>query len=181
MIRIWILLFLLLHVGQAKSTQAFLEDFKKANYAEVCTNGLRHYYGGRKTEMFVAMVGTACAYEDNINPLGLLQRNLVNSPDARETASYFATLVLQKRLLYQFMLDDVNLAHLTLPYSNHILSLVITHIADNSYKVLSTSPKMIKISDGANTISVSISDDQPRKVLVDVYEGSTLQKRHWFQ
>lgn len=179
--RLLLLFFLLLTLLEAKSTPAFVKDFQNADYNEVCTNGLKHYYGGRKNEMFVAMVGTACAYIDNINPLGMLQRNLVSTPDARETASYFATLVLQKRLLYQFMLDDLELGQLALPYSNHILSLVIANVVDKNYKVLSQAPKMIKISDGSKNIIISISDDTPRRVLVDVYEGSTLTKRHWFQ
>lgn len=179
--RIFIIFFLLTGLVNAKSTKAFLKDFNAGNYKEVCKNGLNHYYGGRKTEMFVAMVGTACAYVDNINPLGLLQKNLVSSADARETASYFATLLLQKRLIYQFMLDDINVTRLTLPYSNHILSLVFTNLAEKNYKILSKKPKMIKIIDGEKNILVSISDDTPHKILIDVYEGSVLTKRHWFQ
>lgn len=175
------ILFLISGFLQAKSTRAFVEDFKAGNYAEVCRNGLKHYYGGRKDEIFVTMVGTSCAYVDNINPLGMLQKNLIGSAGARETASYFSALVLQKRLLYQFMLDDTKLDYLTLPYSSHILSLIMSHVSSGNYKTLSTSPKMIKIIDGEKTILLSVSDDEKHKILVDVYEKATLVKRHWFQ
>lgn len=165
----------------AKTTSDFIEAFRAGDYELVCREGLETYYGGRNDEMFVIMVGTACARIDNINPLGMLQRNLVSTASARETASYFATLVLQKRLLYQFMIDHTAITSLHLPYSNHILSIVFERIANGSYTWVSDAPKMIKVFDGDKSMIISVSDDEPKKILIDEYQGDTLVKRRWFQ
>lgn len=159
----------------------YIEMFKAGHYDIVCKEGLESYYGGRNDEMFVRMVGTACARIDNINPLGMLQRNLVSSKSARETASYFATLVLQKRLIYQFMIDDIKIASLQLPYSNHLLSIVFERIANGSYEKLSDDPKVIKVYDGDKSMVISVSDDEPKRILIDEYQGDKLIRHRWFQ
>ena len=180
--RVFLLTFIFLfgHL-QAKSTEAFIEDFKDKKFSNVCQEGLEYYYGGRQDEMFVTLVGIACANVDNINPLGTIQAKLVSTKEARENASYFTSLLLAKRLIYQFMIDDISLKHLQLPKSNHILSFVFEHLSSGDFVYLSKDPKMIKIDDENKSVLISVSDDEVKKVLIDEYEGSTLKKRHWFQ
>ena len=156
-------------------------DFGKKNYKKVCKEGLKKYYGGKEDEMFVAMVGLSCAEVDNINPLGFLQKKLVQSLSARETASYFSSLVLQKRLLYQFMIDDIDMSNLSLPLSEHILSKIFEKISHNEYEIIINSPKMIKIELESKTLMISISDDEVIKILVDEYVDGDLKIRHWYQ
>jgi hypothetical protein len=127
------------------------------------------------------LVGISCAKVDRINILGMLQRSLVSTESSRENASYFATLILQKRLIYQFMIDDVDISHLTLPSSRHLLSRVFEHLSSKEYTVLSKRPKLIEINDHGRKIIVSISDDEPIKVLIDEYTSSGELKRHWYQ
>jgi hypothetical protein len=105
----------------------------------------------------------------------------VSTESSRENASYFATLILQKRLIYQFMIDDVDISHLTLPSSRHLLSRVFEHLSSKEYTVLSQRPKLIEINDHGRKIIVSISDDEPIKVLIDEYTSSGELKRHWYQ
>jgi hypothetical protein len=47
--------------------------------------------------------------------------------------------------------------------------------------VLSKRPKLIEINDHGRKIIVSISDDEPIKVLIDEYTSSGELKRHWYQ
>ncbi len=161
--------------------EEFIKQFRAGQYDKVCQKGLDHYYAGRTEEMFVMLVGTACARVDNINPLGMMQRNLVSTKSARETASYFSTLVLQKRLVYQFMIDGTPISSLKLPYSNHVISIIFDQLANESYIQLSEEPKMIKVFDGDKTMIVSVSDDEPIRILVDEYKDGKVVKRRWFQ
>ncbi|WP_345992094.1 hypothetical protein [Sulfurimonas sp. HSL-1716] len=165
----------------AKTTEEFIKEFKNKKYDIVCTDGLKQYYGGRQDELFISMVGIACANIDNINPLGTMQSKLVSTKESRETASYFASLLLSKRLIYQFMIDDISLKALQLPKSNHILSFVFEHLGSGNFVYINKNPKMIKIDDGGKSVLLSVSDDEVKKVLIDEYKGATLIKRHWFQ
>lgn len=142
---------------------------------------MRLYYGGYTDENFVSLVGVSCAKVDRINLLGMLQRSLVGSKSSRENASYFSTLILQKRLIYQFMIDGLDVANLTLPASTHLLSRVFEQLSAGNYKVLSTSPKLVELDANGRKIILSLSDDEPVKVLIDEYTTGGELERHWYQ
>ncbi len=166
---------------QAKDIQPYIDDFKAKQYDRVCSKGMQAYYGGYVEENFVSLVGVSCAKVDRINLLGMLQRSLVNTKESRENSSYFSTLILQKRLIYQFMIDDLALDNLKLPASNHLLSRVFTQLSLKNYKVLSTVPKLVEVDDNGRRIILSVSDDRPIKVMIDEYGKDGELKRHWYQ
>lgn len=166
---------------EARNIRPFIEDFKAKKYDEVCDKGMHLYYGGYTDENFVSLVGVSCAEVDRINLLGMLQRSLVGSKSSRENASYFSTLLLQKRLIYQFMIDDLDVGELRLPASTHLLSRVFEQLSAGNYKVLSSSPKLVELDANGRKIILSLSDDEPIKVLIDEYTIAGELERHWYQ
>lgn len=166
---------------QARDITPFIEDFKAKKYNRICDKGGKLFYGGYRDENFVSLVGVSCAKVDRINILGMLQRSLVETPSSRENASYFSTLILQKRLIYQFMIDDLDLQHLRLPTSTHLLSRVFEHLNAGQFEVISEEPKLVEINSNGRRIILSVSDDTPRKVLIDEYTASGELERHWYQ
>ena len=180
--RYFSLILLLLFVNiNAKTTDQLIQDFKQKKYYSVCQEGLNEFRAGRQEEKFLAIVGTACANIDNINPLGTFQGKMISTRDSRETSAYFVSLLLEKKLIYYFMLDDISLAHLQLPVSAHILSFVFEHLGSGKFVYTSKNPKIIKIEDANRSILVSTSNDEPKKVFIDEYNGATLLKRHTYQ
>lgn len=165
--------------GEAAQTQRLAALYKKGEFLQVCRSGIREYYAGRQEAPFAAMVGMACAKSDMINPLAELQRHLVDTPVLRSSATFFSTLVLAKRLLYQHFVDGVSLEPFVLPKYEHILSVVYDHVNRGAYKEMDGG--MIRIEHGGRNIFVSVSDDEPARILVDEYEGATLLHRHWYQ
>jgi len=153
--------------------------YRNGDYKRACKEGMRQYYAGKKEEHFAAMVGMACAKTDAINALGTLQRNLVGSAALRGSATYFSTLVLAKRLLYQHFVDGIGVDAYVLPKYDHILSIVFDHVRRGDFKRMGE--KMVRIEYGNKTILVSVSDDVPARLLVDEYEGAKLLHRHWYQ
>jgi len=166
---------------EARDISSFINDFKAKKYNKVCEKGSKLYYGGYTDENFVSLVGISCAKVDRINILGMLQRSLVNSSSSRENSSYFSSLILQKRLIYQFMIDDLNLAHLKLPASSHLLSRVFEQLSNENYTLLSSSPKLVEINANGRKFILSVSDDIPKKVLIDEYKSDGALERHWYQ
>lgn len=153
--------------------------YKDGEYKKVCREGMAQYYLGHDEPHFAAMIGMACAKVDEINPLGALQRNLVDTPALRSAATFFSTLVLEKRLLYQHFIDGVAVEGYTLPKYDHILSVVYDHISRGDF--VQMGEQMVRIEEGKHNIFVSVSDDDPVRILVDEYEGAKLLHRHWFQ
>jgi hypothetical protein len=160
-------------------TGTIVSLYEKGAYADVCKKGVILYYRGNNEPHFAAMVGMACAKVDEINPLGALQRGLVDTPALRRTATYFAALVLEKRLLYQHFIDGLDIEPYTLPKYDHILSIVFDHVSRGDYKKISGN--MLRIDDKGRQIFVSVSDDDPVRILVDEYNGAKRFQRHWFQ
>ncbi len=173
--------FLFLWNLEARDIKPYIEDFKAKKYNQVCERGMSAYYGGYNEENFVSLVGVSCAKVDRINLLGMLQRSLVQTKESRETSSYFSTLIIQKRLIYQFMIDDLALDHLKLPSSNHLLSRVFDQLSLKNFRVLSTSPKLVEINDNGRRVILSLSDDEPIKVMMDEYSYTGELTRHWYQ
>lgn len=174
--------FLFLHVTlHAISEHSVLEKFKEGKYESVCKEGMALFYTGHEEEFFVTMVASACAKSDNLNPLGLLQAKLVNSESARESAVMFSALIMQKRILYHYMIDGMDLSEYSFAYSSHILSLIFSHLKSGEFTLMSEDPKMLKFSEGNREVFVSVSDDEVKKILVDEYEDSRLIMRHWYQ
>lgn len=160
-------------------TEAIVSLYKHGEYKQVCKQGMREYYRGNKEAHFAAMIGMACARSDAINPLGILQRSLVTTPALRGSATYFSTLILAKRLLYQHFIDGIALDAFVLPKYDHVLSIVFDHIARHDFNTIGDG--MIRIEEGNRSILVSVSDDRPARLLVDEYSGAKLLRRHWYQ
>ena len=126
----WIVLFLAFYsTMHAYSYNDVLRDYEAKNYDKVCSQGNSFLIRNDKNENILIAIGDACARTDAINPLGVVVKNLVTTKENRESGSYFATLLLQKKLIYQFMNDDINLKELRLPRTEHVLSRVFEELA----------------------------------------------------
>jgi hypothetical protein len=166
---------------ESASIDSLVKSFGDRDFKTVCQDGMRKYDGGNRDEDFLGMVGVACAEIDYINPLAVLQKSLRSTKAGRNNASYFATLILQKKLLYQFMIDDVDLGYLRVPDTNHILSIVFKYLVLKQYKVISENPKSLEIEDGDRKIKLNVSNDNPQKVIVDIYKGGNKIGSHWYR
>ena len=167
--------------AQGKDISSFINDFKAEKYNQVCEKGSSLYYGGYADENFVSLVGVSCAKVDRINVLGMFQRSLVSTKSSRENASYFSTLILQKRLIYQFMIDGLVLSNLKLPASNHLLSRVFEQLSQGQFTIVSETPKLVEINENGRRVILSVSDDEPKRVLIDEYTTTGELERHWYQ
>ncbi len=166
---------------EAKSIEDLVKAFQNRDFKIVCQDGMKKFNDGNRDEDFLGMVGVACAEIDYINPLATLQKSLRSTKAGRNNASYFATLILQKKLLYQFMIDGLDLGYLRVPDTGHILSIIFKNLVLKKYKVTSSDPKRIEIIDGEKRIELSIADTSPKKVIVDVFKDGKKIEHHWYR
>ncbi len=170
-----------LTVLDAKSIDELINDFQKKNFRSVCNEGSVKIDRGNKDEDFIGIVGVACAEIDAINKLAIIQNELKSTRAGRNNGSYFSTLVLQKKLLYQFMVDDIDLGYLRVPDTNHILSIVFKYIVLKKYNIVSDNPKEIQIIDGELKINLFMSRESQPKMMIDVYKNGSLESQHWYR
>lgn len=161
----------------AYSYSEILKDYEAKNYEKICSQGSSLLSGNEKNENILIAVGDACAKVDAINPLGNVVKNLVSTQSYRESGSYFATLILQKKLIYQFMHDKINLKELRLPRTEHVLSRVFEELAKGNY---TEKEKKVEIKTSEFEYLLWLSNDNPKKVYIDEIKNGKLVHRHWY-
>ncbi len=170
-------LLLIYSYGFAYSEQQLVADYKNSDFEKVCIDGT---ILNSKNEDILSLVGNACLKIDNINPLGIIIKRLVSTPRYRANASYFATILLQKKLIYQFMNDGINISNMRLPRTANILSVVFENLAKKNYKVLEKSSKKIEIVLKNRRYILWKTRDKQVKVIIDEYRDGKFFKRHWY-
>lgn len=161
----------------AYSYTDILKDYEAKNFEKICNEGTNLIIKNERNEQILVAIGDACAKVDSINPLGYVVKNLVSTKEYRESGSYFATLVLQKKLIYQFMNDSINLKELKLPRTDHVLSRVFEQLSKGNYEVVE---KRIEITTPEMNYLLWLSDDATKKVYIDEHKEGKLVKRHWY-
>lgn len=161
----------------AYSYNDILKDYEGKNYEKICSQGSSLLLNNEKNENILVAIGDACAKIDAINPLGSVVKNLISTQEYRESGSYFATLILQKKLIYQFMNDQINLQELRLPRTEHVLSRVFEELAKGNY-AQNNQKIEIKVSD--KEYLLWLSNDNPKKVYIDELKNGKLMYRHWY-
>jgi hypothetical protein len=153
----------------------FKNEFLKKNYKEVCEEGMSRYFKGNRDEKFLSLVGVACVNSDSFNPLGYLVKDLKKTKEGRNNALYFANMIFQKKLLYAYMMDNIDITYYKTAQTSNILSLVIHAISSNEFSKVEDN---ILIKNNAYLYKVYLSGD---KVFIDKYDKTNLIERHWYR
>lgn len=156
---------------------SFLHAYKQGDSESTCRFGRQLYRANIRDENILIAAGQACAKEDFIDFVSVLQQRLGKSPESRQAAVYFSSLVLQKRLIFQFMLEDVDLSPYALPVTDHILSRVFEAIKNGEYSLIAERPKHIQIGTQEDFLDVYIT----KKVCVDHYKDNKKIREHRYR
>ena len=160
------------------SKNDLLLDYQNGQYQKVCSVWSELIVAQERDENIFTAVGDACAREDSINSLCNVIKYLVSTKEHRESGSYFATLVLQKKLIYQFMLDGISLKELKLPRTDHLLSKVFEQLSAQNYVI--DEDKNVIIQTPEIIYAIWLDESKPRKMYIDEMKDNKLVKRHWF-
>lgn len=169
-------------VGLSLSLSAYtkedmIKDYENKEYEKVCLKRASYYKNSGNDEKLLTIIGDSCAKIDYINPLGYVVRGLVSTPEFRENGSYFATLILQKKLIYQFMNDGIDLKNLRLPQSKHVLSVVFENLAIKNYTKVN---EKLLIKTNQKEYKVWIDNQKKRVVHIDEYVDGKKIKTHGY-
>ncbi len=161
--------------AQAYSYSDVLRDYAAKDYEKVCREGAVYINKNDKNEQVLVAIGDSCAKTDMINPLSNIARLLVSTKEYREAGSYFATLMLQKKLIYQFMLDKTDLKDLRLPTTDHLLSRVFIELSKGNYK---ENDGQIEIENGNMQYTMWVEKGGISKVYIDEKKEGVLIQKH---
>lgn len=135
----FLLIFGLNIVIHADVPSQMFQLYQKGDYSASCNLGLLHFKQFQSNEAHLSLYAFACLKADQIDRLNTPLMLLNQTPEARANASYFAMLVLQKKLLFQALYDNTPLKSLKLPTSSHLISKIFT-----LYQINPQSEKSVK-------------------------------------
>ncbi|MEA2111483.1 MAG: hypothetical protein U9P71_05490 [Campylobacterota bacterium] len=153
---------------QADVYDDFSKHLKDKNYESACQVGKKIFFNQERDEKFLALIGQACLKADYIDTLAMIQSRLRESESARKNSALFSSIVLQKRLIYQFMYDSTDISTLALPISNHPLSHAFIAIRDKTYSLISKDPKVIEFFKEDRKYKLYIDPDKNGKVTIEI-------------
>ena len=149
-----------------------LTDFKNKNYQKICN--IKNI-NTIKNEKLLSLIGIGCVKIDRLYLLPFIIRKLKHTKIGRLNSIYLLTIYMQKKLLYSYFFDNLNLSSFNLPDTDYIISHVFYEIKHNNYKKL------------GNIYVIQYGDEiykvykKGTKLFVDEYKDNKLIKRHWFR
>lgn len=182
--KLLIVVLLLLTATFAQDNLArFVKAYKDKDMSLACSLGRQVYRSNVRDEKILIAAGHACAEDDFIDFIGVLQQRLGSTATSRRATVYFSTLLLKKRLITEYMHEDVDLSPYTLPLTDHILSKVFEAIKNKNFILIADtdpskkgSKKHLRIGDTKDYIDVYLQT----KIYVDVYqEGKKIQEHRY--
>lgn len=107
--------------------------YTRGKYKQACNRGLSMFQAYKKDGNFLMLYGMSCLEADYIDRLAVPITGLRDNRSERQNASFFATILLQKKLLYHALLDQIDLHDLKLPETGYILSEVFSMYVKKKY------------------------------------------------
>lgn len=154
--------------------------YEKQEYDKACDYAVKYFEKNKNSEKYLTLYGLSCVETDKIYRIATPMIRLGKTPSARANASYFATILLQKQLLKQALIDGKKLDDLVLPTTNFVLSKIFNMYVNKQY---SLSNDIYKFQDEIHqdkSYKVYIKSDQKEKVdmVIDVYKEDKFIKRY---
>ncbi len=171
MVRYILISLLIFSTVYADKYNKFLKHLNDKNYEKACRVGKQIIYADEKDEKLLSLIAQSCLKCDYIYALSMVQHRLRKSKQTRADASAFSSVVLQKKLIYQFMYDDTDISTLALPIVEHPLSHTFVAIRDGNYKLLSKKPKVITFKKDKENYKVYIDKKDEGRVIIEITDS----------
>lgn len=172
-----LILILLLTTINAANKKDIIELYKNKDYRKACLKAGDLYQQYKNDEDFLSMYADACLEEDMINRTILPIVKLYKTPESRENAAYFATILYQKKLLYHALVDDVDISYINLPKTKYILSIIFNKFVSGNYDYKNGAYWFTDDDNNELTYSLSAEVHQKaNKLFLRTYKNDILDK-----
>jgi hypothetical protein len=166
----------------ANNYDDFNHYLKVKNYTAACKSGNKLVFKDNiSDENQISKIALSCLNADYINILGSLQIKLRKSKEARTNATILASILLQKRLIYQVMFDDADISSIFLPVIDHPLSHTFVALRDKNYKLLSSFPKVITFDVGEKKYKVYIENSKKSRIIIEITNKDQTIEEHKYR
>jgi DNA integrity scanning protein DisA with diadenylate cyclase activity len=152
-----------------------VQDYLSKKYDNICSfQNIKKY---KSNEKALSIIGVSCIKIDNIYLLPYIIKQLRKTSSGRKNAVYFLTILMQKKLLYSYLFDNISLKFFSFPMTDYILSKVFEAIKNREYKKIGN---LIVIEDAENKKTYNLYKKSD-KMYIDEFKDGKLIKRRWYR
>ena len=150
--------------------------YKNKDYINTCKKGTWILNENKTDDNYLSVVALSCVKADMINTAIRISKYMIHTPIGRNNASYIASIFLIKKLLLQMMFDNIDISNLSLPKSNHILSIVFENISHGNYSKIGDI--YIVEQNGYRYTLSKVKNEQ--KISIKIYRNGNLLSEHLY-
>ncbi|MBU1668358.1 hypothetical protein KKC13_08040 [bacterium] len=154
--------------------------YEKQEYDKACEYSVKYFEKNKNDDKYLTLYGLSCLETDKIFRIATPMIRLSQTEGARANASYFATILLQKQLLKQALLDGKTLDDLQLPKTSFILSKIFTLFVQKKYTLNNNIYKFQDESNKEKSYKLYMKEERKNKnyMIIDVYKDDKFIKRY---
>ncbi len=155
--------------------------YENQEYDRGCDYAMKYYNKNKNDEKFVTLYGLSCLETDNIHRIATPMIVLKKSKSSRENASYFGTILLQKQLLKQAILDGKELGDLKLPKTNFVLSKIFNLFVKKRYTLRDGVYTILDNKGTKYQLYIEKAKKDIDYMIIDIYKNNKFIKRYRYK
>jgi len=169
----------------SSSLSTLYKLYEKQEYDKACDYALKNFSKKRNknSEKYITLYGLSCLETDKIDRIATPMLRLKETKDARANAAYFSTILLQKKLLFQALVDKVSLNDLHLPHTNFIVSKIFNSFVHKEYSLKEGVYTFKDKSKKEMKYQLYIEEDKKSEkfMIIDIYKDDKFTHRYRYQ
>lgn len=161
-----------------------IEDVKNwdqiGQYNRICKENVRNLFIEKQNESLANIYAKACLSMDKVNELVVPMVMLYKTPEARENASLYSTILFQKKMLYLSLVDGVDISYIRTPKINYVLSEIFDKFVMRDYTIIDGKFSFI-MSNGTRSDLFIKDDEGVKKMVIVGYKDDKIDfiKMYW--
>ena len=158
--------------------KAKLYDLYNAKaYRKACEIGIQSLNKYQNDEDYISLYAFSCLNSDNIDQLAVPITLLYRTKESRTNAAYLSTILMQKKLLLNALVDNVKLSTFNMPSTDYLLSKVFDLFTKNQ----TIDTPLHDDTDKKRYYKVNITKiDNKNVIIIEEYYDKILTTRHLY-
>lgn len=160
----------------SKDLSLLKKYYAQERYDKICTDENTKDLITWNNEGYINIYANSCLKLDKISRLALPITMLIKTKESRANASYYATIFLQKKLLYQAIIDKQDISYINLPKTDYILSKIFHMFVNKKYKKVQNHLEFYEDTNLKHTLHITKNAENIYKIVIKTYIYGKISK-----
>jgi len=169
----------------SSNLSSLYKQYEKQEYQKACDYGRKYLFKNANidNEKYLTLYGLSCLETDKIERISIPMIHLKTTKNFRANASYFSTILLQKNLLFQALIDKKSIKDLHLPTTTFVLSKIFNLFIEEKfimsngvYKFEDNTKESVKYQ-----LYIEETTKDKKYMIIDIYKDEKFTHRYRYE